>query len=239
MIVHMKWQGIVAGCAMLAAPAQLFAHASPVTPASYPGAQTEFVLPADTPLTLAMNEDLSSREARIGGMFYMTVAQDVRIDGYVVIPRGTPAAGEVTWRTGKGAFGKSGKMTVELRYIDMPGRRLPIEGGLRQEGRGGGVASFATGVMAGVFAAAVVTGKHAVILRGQELQAHTREALTVPANQLIRRFRPVYARNDSLPVRQASFTPSAPTDLPRLQRLGVDNGLVAPVMIDHSLELRP
>jgi hypothetical protein len=40
-------------------------------------------------------------------------------------------------------------------------------------------------------------------------------------------------------MRQASFTPSAPTDLPRLQRLGVDNGLVAPVMIDHSLELRP
>ena len=45
----------------------------------------------------------------------VAVAQDVAVDGHVVIPRGTRAVGEITWRTGKGAFGKSGKMEMAIR----------------------------------------------------------------------------------------------------------------------------
>ncbi|EMD81794.1 hypothetical protein C725_2842 [Pacificimonas flava] len=36
--------------------------------------------------------------------------------------------------TGKGMFGKSGKMDVEIRYIEVDGNRIPVVGKFRQEG---------------------------------------------------------------------------------------------------------
>ena len=82
-----------------------------------------------------------------------------------------PATGEVTMRTGKAVFGKSGKMEVELRNIDLDGRRIPVSGKYRQEGEGNTLAAVGA-----VFLAAglmFVTGKSAVIPRGRELVAYT------------------------------------------------------------------
>lgn len=137
-------------------------------------------LPANTEISLSMNEELTTKGGRIevGHMFRMSVAQDVRIGEFIVIPRGTPAFGEVTWLTGKGAFGKSGKMEVELRYIDLNGRRIPVSGKYRQEGEGNTVATVAAVAAVGVFGA-FVTGKSARIPQGRELKAFTMESLPV------------------------------------------------------------
>ena len=106
----------------------------------------------------------------------MTVAQDVIHNNMVVIPRGTRGMGEVIWETDKGAFGKSGKMEVEIKYIELGGRRVPVQGKFRQEGEGNTVATIATAVMVGVFSA-FVTGKSAVIPKGRELAVHTVDPL--------------------------------------------------------------
>lgn len=137
-------------------------------------------LPANTEIALTMNEDLTTKGGRIevGHMFKLTVSQDVRLGDYVVIPRGTPATGEVTWLTGKGAFGKSGKMEIDLRHVDLNGRRIPVTGHYRQEGEGNTVATVAGVVAVGVFAA-FITGKSARIPQGRELKAFTAEALPV------------------------------------------------------------
>jgi hypothetical protein len=137
-------------------------------------------LPANTEVLLSMNNDLTSKGGRIdeGYKFNLTVVNDVMLNGMVVIPKGTPATGEVTWITGKGAFGKSGKMEIELRHIDLNGRRIPITGKYRQEGEGNTVATGAGGVAAGV-CAAFITGKSARIPQGRELKAYTAEALAV------------------------------------------------------------
>ncbi|MBO9581441.1 MAG: hypothetical protein J7498_11170 [Sphingobium sp.] len=140
--------------------------------------QGRLILPMNTEVTLVMNEDLNSKQAREGSPFYLTVAQDVEVDGYVIIPKGARAGGEVTWRTGKGAFGKSAKMTIELRYIELRGRRIPVEGSYRQEGDGNTVATVGTVVVAAVFGA-LVTGKSAIIPRGRELIARTKQDLAV------------------------------------------------------------
>ena len=49
---------------------------------------------------------------------------------------GSRAMGEIVWRTGRGAFGKSGKMEVALRNIELDGRRIPLEGHLSPGRRG-------------------------------------------------------------------------------------------------------
>ena len=134
------------------------------------------VLPANTEVLVRMNEDLSGKSAKVGTPFYLTVSQDVIHNNMIVIPRGSRARGEVTWATGKGAFGKSGKMEVEIQYLEIGGRRIPLEGKFRQEGEGNTVATIATAVMVGVFSA-FVTGRSALIPKDRELSVRTREPL--------------------------------------------------------------
>lgn len=140
-------------------------------------APMEAELPANTEVILAVNSEVTSTTHRAGDTFTLSVAQDVRIGDHVVIPRGTRAVGEITWRTGRGAFGKSGKMNIALRYIDLDGTRIPVEGTFRQEGEGNTLATVGGVILAGVFAG-FITGSRARIPAGRELAGRT--ALTVP-----------------------------------------------------------
>lgn len=145
-------------------------------PVAAPAPSTMRTLPANTEVLLSMNEELTSKKNDEGDTFYMTVVHNVVQDGYIVIPKGARATGEVTWRTGKGAFGKSGKLQIELRYIELAGKRVPIIGSFRQEGEGNTVATVAGVVAAGVFAA-FITGKTGRIPAGRELSVRTKEEL--------------------------------------------------------------
>ncbi|WP_416908101.1 MAG: hypothetical protein ACMVO5_00325 [Polymorphobacter sp.] len=142
------------------------------------------VLPANTEVVLSVNDDVTTKGGKIeeGSTFALTVASDVRLQNMVVIPRGSKAIGEIVWKTGKGAFGKSGKMEVELRFIEVGGQRIEIEGKYRQEGEGNTVATVGTVVVAGVFGA-LVTGKSAKIPRGRELIARTKYDIPVALPQ--------------------------------------------------------
>jgi hypothetical protein len=145
-------------------------------------AKPQLMLPANTEIVLRMSDDLTSKGGKIdaGHMFRLTVAYDVRVQGTVVIPSGTPAVGEVTMRTGKGVFGKSGKMEVELRHVDLGGRRIPVMGKFKQEGEGNTLAAVGA-----IFLSApllFVTGKSAVIPRGRELTGYTVAAETIAVN---------------------------------------------------------
>src|ERR1051325_378568 len=136
-------------------------------------------LAANTPITLSMNNELSSKHAREGDTFPLTVVQDIAVDGHVVIPRGTRAVGEVVRRTGRGAFGKSGKMEVAVRYIDFAGRRIPLEGLYRQEGEGNTAATVGAVLGAGIVGGLVISGHSAVIPQGRELQARTIDSIPI------------------------------------------------------------
>jgi hypothetical protein len=141
---------------------------------------TEVMLPPNTELLVSMNEELTSKGGKIdeGHTFRLSTVHDVKLGDHLVIPKGTPAVGEVTWLTGKGAFGKSGKMEVAVRYLDMNGRRIPLSGTYRQEGEGNTVATVAA--IATVWVAApFITGKSARIPQGRELKAFTKDALPV------------------------------------------------------------
>jgi hypothetical protein len=137
------------------------------------------VLPAMTDVTLRLSDQLTSADHRVGNNFPLTVVNDVAIDGHVVIPAGTRAVGQVTWRTGRGGFGKSGKMEVALRYIELNGTRIPIDGFHRQEGEGRTGATIGAVVAAGVIGGLVVRGRNARIPAGFEMVARTVDSIPV------------------------------------------------------------
>jgi hypothetical protein len=167
--------------ALIAVPGLALAQDSNAAAAAPPAAEAPagLQLAANTPITLSMNNELTSKHAREGDTFPLTVVQDVAVDGHVVIPRGTRAVGEVIWRTGRGAFGKSGKMEVAFRYLDLGGRRIPLEGVYRQEGEGNTAATVGAVLGAGIVGGLVVTGHSAVIPQGRELQARTIDAIPI------------------------------------------------------------
>jgi hypothetical protein len=143
-------------------------------------ASTGAVLPANTEVLLSMNETITTKGNNLkeGSSFALTVVHDVMLGDYVVIPAGSRAMGEVTWLTSKGAFGKSGKMDIALRYVEVNNRRIPLTGTYRQEGEGNTVATVGGVIAAGVFAA-FITGKSGVIPQGRELMARTKNDLPV------------------------------------------------------------
>ena len=128
------------------------------------------ILAAGTPITLAVATEANSSTHRAGDAISLTVLNDVRVGDTTVIPRGTPAVGEVTWRTGKGAFGKSGKLEFSLRHIDLGGQRIPVTGDYRQEGEGNTIATGIGIIAVGVFAG-FITGKRARLPVGRELMS--------------------------------------------------------------------
>lgn len=142
-----------------------------------------WVLPANTELTITPNSDVSSKTMREGDVFTVSTVYDVMMNNYIVIPKGTRGQGKITWRTGKGAFGKSAKMDLVFEWIEVGGRRVTIEGKHRQEGQGNTAATVGTVLAAGVFGG-FVTGKSAVVPNGMQLKAHTAEPIQFQSQAL-------------------------------------------------------
>lgn len=145
------------------------------------------VLPAGTEILLRMAQEVTTkgRTWDEGDTFVLNVAHDVMLGDYVIIPQGARAVGRITWLTNKGMFGKSGKMDIELEYVEVMGRRINVDGTYRQEGEGNTVATVGGVVAAGPFAA-FITGRSGTIPQGRELMSTLESdlVLDIPAGEV-------------------------------------------------------
>jgi hypothetical protein len=164
-----------------AAPAAAPAPAEAVAPPVVTPAPDVALLPANSEVILALNEPLTSDDKMLGDDFSLTVSQDVKANGLVVIPQGTRAVGQIVYRKGKGGFGKSGKLEIAFRYIDFGGRHIPLDGHYRQEGSGNGAAAVGAVLAAGVIGGLIVHGHSARIPQGHEFTVHMVDAIPLGA----------------------------------------------------------
>lgn len=148
--------------------------------AVYAAPQPKAFLPAGTEIPLKMSQTVTTKGKgwKEGDQFNLNVATNIMLGEYVVIPEGTKAVGRITWLTSRGAFGKSGKMDIELEYLQLHGRRINIDGTFRQEGNGATLATVGGVIAAGVFAG-FITGKSGVIPQGRELMSTLESDLPV------------------------------------------------------------
>jgi hypothetical protein len=151
---------------------------APVVAVPRPSFENAAALPANTEIWLSPNAEVNSKRIKQGEKFEMSVARDVMLGDYIVIPRGTRGYGQVSYRTGKGAFGKSAKMEFDVVGVEVNGRSVPVTGHYRIEGQGNTGATVGAAVAVGVFAV-FVTGRSAVIPQGTEYKAYTTNALPV------------------------------------------------------------
>jgi len=180
-VVVVGQQQIAPGQVIIAQPAQpTYIQAQPQSyQTTVPTMTTQnLVLPASTSVTVALADDLSSRDSKYGDRFDLTVSRDVMIGNYLIIPRGTPAHGQITYRTGKGAFGKSGKIEFDITDLNLNGQIVPLSGHFREAGEGNANAAVGVVLVAGVFGA-LVTGHSSVVKQGREYQVYTREPISM------------------------------------------------------------
>ncbi|AKM06131.1 hypothetical protein AM2010_37 [Pelagerythrobacter marensis] len=167
--------------------------------------QPKTVLPAGTEIPLKMTQDVTTkgRGWEEGDQFNLAVAAPVMLGDFVVIPAGTKGVGRITWLTSRGAFGKSGKMDIELEYLELSGRRINIDGTYRQEGDGATLATVGGVIVAGLFAG-FITGKSGTIPQGRELTATLESDLPVAL--------PEGANLAPVPVQATSVAPVEASD---------------------------
>lgn len=163
-------------------------------------------LSPNTEVVVTPNDTLSSKSLKVGDKFKISTVFDVMQDGYVLIPRGTPGEASVSYRTGKGAFGKSAKLEVTFNSLKLGDRVIPLNGSYRSEGQGNAGAAVGAVVAVGVFGA-FVTGHSATLTNGQQLRAHTADpvSFTIPAG--------------AAPLQAAPLAPAAP--LAKVENAGV------------------
>ncbi|MFM9976728.1 MAG: hypothetical protein ACKVOP_01610 [Sphingomonadaceae bacterium] len=166
----------VSAFAQMEAPAPV---AAPAVMSAAPVEAPQLMLPANTEVAVTPTSDLTSKGIKEGHVVPLTTVFDVMLNGYVVIPKGTPGQGTVVWRTGKGAFGKSAKMDVRFDHLEISGRKVGLVGTHRQSGDGNTGATVGAIVGAGLIGGVLVTGKSAKIPHGMQLSARTAEALPV------------------------------------------------------------
>lgn len=168
---------ILAAIALQLASAPLSLGSSPAVPNSV----THLVaVPSETPVRLVTLAPISSRAVRQGQRFELRVDEDVAVGGEVVIPRGTPAVGEVEAVSGTGMFGKPGRLVLQPLFIDIAGQRVNLAGISRDRGHDATAAAAVTTVLVGALGL-VITGKSATLPAGTVLFGRVRTDVSLPA----------------------------------------------------------
>lgn len=152
------------GCAFLVTSstfAQTFVPSPPIPSATstgtlMAGSPQQAVLRTGTEVPLVMTEDLTTKgkKLRVGQRIHLKVSEDVKLDGHIVIPAGTPAVGELTDVRNKGMWGKSGHIGAQLLYLEVNGRQIRLSGQFDDKGvtgTAGVVAAIAFVPVAGFF----------------------------------------------------------------------------------------
>lgn len=102
--------------------------APPAGPVPVSGVHRKIVLEDNTPVRLALSESLSSASATTGQTIAFKVAEDVLVDGFLVIPRGSVAWGTVTDAQAKRRLGRAGHLDVTIDKVQLAdGEKVLLE----------------------------------------------------------------------------------------------------------------
>jgi hypothetical protein len=181
----------------------------PLPPPANPAAQTAALpqrqllpntLMDGTPIKLRLDRTISSANEKVGNEVTFDVLEEIKVNGVVIIPKGSLATGTVTDADHKKSMGRAGKMDVNIDYVRMAdGEKVALKA------TEGGKAGGHTGAMTGAIVATSIVffpaaplflfmhGKDLVIPQGTEITAYV---------------------NGDTPLTMARFAPVEPISIP-------------------------
>ena len=104
-----------------------------------PQAVTGNVLRAGSAVPVALSEFLTTKDKtlKVGQLVRLEVAQDVMLNGRLVIPARSPVEGVLTEVRNKGMWGKSGAIHVHINSVNINGTVIRLRGDMDTRGETG------------------------------------------------------------------------------------------------------
>lgn len=114
----------IAACATEGA-VRAYADTVPTSTSDGPAVPT-VLLPAGTPVTLILSQDLQSGSTKAGDVVSYQVLKPVLVGNEVLVQAGAKAYGKVTESRKPGIFGTPGKLAFTCEYIQVPGADVAL-----------------------------------------------------------------------------------------------------------------
>jgi hypothetical protein len=92
------------------------------------------VLPERTEVHLVFAADVSSKTAEVGDKILFTLAEDIKTDDGVIVPKGATAEGVVTQAIKTGVIGAPGEVSFRVKTLNANGSVVPLRGSATLEG---------------------------------------------------------------------------------------------------------
>lgn len=125
--------------------------------------------PRETVILLELLTEVDSSRMSVGAEVHYRVADDVRLENAVIIPRGAKGVGRVTAVTQSGPLGRNGLVEIDWGSISaMDGARVPIVVGRKATERNESMELAAGASMAGVLLFGAVGLAAGALVRGEE-----------------------------------------------------------------------
>jgi|Deesub1362B_J571_1020462.scaffolds.fasta_scaffold04145_7 hypothetical protein len=142
-------------------------------------AKRKVKLEEGTLVILRTTEPINPQVLGVGDIVKLEVAQDVVVDGVVVIKAGTPALGEIVIAEKEGYIGKAGKINIAVSSTKaVDGQKVPLRGHLRREGESKQVESIAISVVLCPLGL-LMKGEAAQIPSGSQMKAYVDNTIMV------------------------------------------------------------
>ena len=154
------------------APHRIAALAAALTLVAAAPAGTRVTVPGGTQVDVRLAQSLDSGTAKAGDVFNFTVAQDVAVGGWVVIPQGSGGQGEVTSVDRAGGNGHPGSIGLKFDFVyAADGEKILLSNAnadVKGEQRKGAsstatIVGYATLGLGGLFAHNFVHGRNVVL----------------------------------------------------------------------------
>lgn len=139
----------------------------------------EFGLLEDTPVRIKLARNISSKDAKVDDKVDFVVVEDVAVKDVVVIRQGAMAIATVTKAKPKGRLGRSGKLDINIDYVQLiTGEKVPL-----RAVKGGSGGTRTTAMTSAMVAAGILffpvaplflfmKGKNIEIPKGTEVTAY-------------------------------------------------------------------
>jgi hypothetical protein len=157
-----------------------FAQASANGGVSPTGSLLTPEIPAGTPITIRLQDAISSATSQVGDTFQAVLDDPIILPGGTVVPRNTPLTGRVVAAKASGRLHDPGYLKLTLTTISIHGKPLPLQcSSIFEKGGSHGKRNLAT-IGGGTGAAFATASKDVGFAAGRRLTFRLTQPLSLP-----------------------------------------------------------
>ena len=171
------------------------------------------ILPGGTPIKLVVTDKISSSNANVGDTFGIKAADDIVVDGWVVVAKGAGGLAEIVKVDRAGSHGHPGSLAIQLDFVyGVDGNKIKLTAQQKpQEGENKAGASSTATILSYVFLGPLGLFMHNFV-KGHDVELTPENTAEHPLTAFVDNS--VYITAQTRADSGAGFAPPVPTSAP-------------------------